>query len=197
MCRDDRRRSDGVGFTQRRTPASSRPAVREPEVQASPDSSRDVPSGPLVFVQHPCPRAGRCDLDRRDGDQAASVRFEAYTPGTAYGTIKRYRLQDLDRATAAADYGPRDILVLDQAPIDVERVVSAVVTARQGSLSYINAQRSRGTPIFVHEAMAALAPGGRAGAAALRGDTRQVEPATAAEAEPWWSSARARPDPTR
>jgi hypothetical protein len=60
-----------------------------------------------------------CDVPSYDPD--AGVDYEAYTAGVGYGTLRRYTLSGLAAATEAHDFGWQDILVLEQAPADVER----------------------------------------------------------------------------
>ena len=77
-----------------------------------------------------------------------SVVYEAYTPGDGYGTLRFVALDDLEAAEADGEFGWQDIVVLDEAPMDLERVVSGVVTGtRQAALSHLNVRMSsRGTP---------------------------------------------------
>jgi hypothetical protein len=77
-----------------------------------------------------------------------NLAYEAYNEGVGYGTVRRVALTDLAAATAAASFGYQDILVLDEAPFDVERIVSGTVTgSRQGALSHLNVRSAaRGTP---------------------------------------------------
>ncbi len=87
-----------------------------------------------------------CDVPSYDPD--AGVDYEAYTAGVGYGTLRRYTLSGLAAATEAHDFGWQDILVLEQAPADVEAIVSGAVTGTpQGALSHLNVRSAaRGTP---------------------------------------------------
>jgi hypothetical protein len=125
------------------------------------------------------------------------ITYEAYTLGEAYGTVRFVDVQDLDVATRDGLFGWQDILVLDQAPFDVERVVAAAVTGtRQGELSHLNVRSAaRGSPnCFVAAPYEALARfEGRLVRFTCGADRFTVEPADLADAEAWWE--RFRPDP--
>ncbi len=125
------------------------------------------------------------------------VDFEAYTPGVAYGTVRLYDLTELEAATAAAEYGYQDILVLEEAPLDIERVVSGVITgSRQGTLSHINVRSAaRGTPnCYVREALPAFATWeGQLVRLECTEEGLGVEPAELADAEAWWEQLRPEP----
>lgn len=56
-------------------------------------------------------------------DPSAAVDYEAYSEAVGYGTIRRYRVGELPAATALATFGFQDILVIDEAPLDIETVV--------------------------------------------------------------------------
>ena len=76
------------------------------------------------------------------------VTYEAYTTGVGYGTIRRYSVTELEAATDNGEFGFQDILVLDEAPWDLEVIVSGLVTgSRQSTLSHLNVRSAaRGTP---------------------------------------------------
>jgi pyruvate,water dikinase len=123
--------------------------------------------------------------------------YEAYNVGVGYGTVQMLDLADLDAATAAATFGWQDILVLDEAPFDLERIVSGSVTgSRQGALSHVNVRAAaRGTPnCFLedpHEALAAWE------GALVRFECGEaawsIALATPEEAQAWWDALQ--PDP--
>jgi pyruvate, water dikinase len=87
-----------------------------------------------------------CDIPSYDPNRG--VGYEAYTQGVGYGTLRRYTLSDLATATETHDFGWQDILVLDQAPTDIEAIISGAVTGtQQGALSHLNVRSAaRGTP---------------------------------------------------
>lgn len=125
------------------------------------------------------------------------VEYEVYNPGVAYGNLRLYTLDELEDATANAEFGYQDILALDEAPMDIETVVSGFVTGtRQGDLSHLNVRSlARGTPncyvLDVHEELEDWAD------LLVRfecGETGwSVEETTQEEAEAWWDELR--PDP--
>ena len=87
-----------------------------------------------------------CDIptyDPRNG-----VDYQAYTLGVGYGTLRRFTLSELATATENHDFGWQDILVLAEAPTDIEAVISGAVTGtQQGTLSHLNVRSAaRGTP---------------------------------------------------
>ncbi len=123
-----------------------------------------------------------------------NLAYEAYNQAVGYGAVRLVAIAELEAATQAASFGYQDILVLDEAPFDLERVVSGTVTGtRQGALSHVNVRAAaRGTPnCFLDEAFVALAAweGVRVrfecGATGL-----SIAAATAAEAEAYWEELR-------
>ncbi len=76
------------------------------------------------------------------------VAYEAYHRAAAFGTVRRFRGPELAFAVEQAEVGFRDLVVVDEAPSDIETVVSAVVTGtRQGPLSHVAVRSAaRGTP---------------------------------------------------
>jgi hypothetical protein len=87
-----------------------------------------------------------CDLPVHDPSLALD--YEAYTKAKRCGTLRRYTLAELAVAEQQAEFGFQDVLVTDQAPLDIETVVAGVVTGtRQGELSHLNVRSaSRKTP---------------------------------------------------
>lgn len=125
------------------------------------------------------------------------VDYEPYTVATGYGTVRMYTLDELDAATEAAEYGYQDLLVLDEAPTDLERVVAGFVTGtRQGALSHLNVRAAaRGTPnCYLRDPFTTLAGWeGLLVQFTCGEDDWTIAPATTAQAEAWW--AEIRPDP--
>lgn len=127
----------------------------------------------------------------------AEVEYEAYNTGPAYGHLRLYTLEELSAASKEAEFGYQDIVVISEAPSDLERVVSGIVTGtRQGDLSHLNVRSlARGTPncyiLDPHETLAAYAD------TLVRfecGETDfSIAETTQEEAEAWWDSIR--PDP--
>ncbi len=88
------------------------------------------------------------------------VEYEAYTVATGYGTLRFVPIERLEQAIADAEFGFQDIVVLEDAPVDLEVVVSGAVTGgRQNELSHLNVRSAaRGTPnCFVRDPFEALA----------------------------------------
>lgn len=125
------------------------------------------------------------------------VTYEAYTQAVGYGTARFFTLTELEAATEQASFGFQDLLVLEEAPFDVERVVAGFVTgSRQGELSHLNVRAAaRGTPnCYVQDPFEALAGWEdqlvRFECAA---ETWSIAAATLEEAQAWWDALR--PDP--
>jgi hypothetical protein len=130
-------------------------------------------------------------------DVSANVTYEAYTQGEGYGTLRLYTLEELDTATGAGEYGFQDILVLDEAPWDLEMVVSGLITGtRQGQLSHLNVRSaSRGTPNCFIASPHALLEIYEGLLVHLTCDEAvwRIEETTLSEAEAFWETLR--PDP--
>jgi len=126
-----------------------------------------------------------------------SVTYEAYHTAVGYGTVRFQPLAELAGDAAAGEFGYQDLLVLDEAPMDMDRVVSGVVTGtRQASLSHLNVRMSaRDTPnCYTAEPWTKLAAWeGRLVRLECGDEALHVEAATAAEAEAFWAAMR--PDP--
>ena len=136
-----------------------------------------------------------CDVPSYDPD--AGLDYAAYTAGVGYGTLRRYTLSGLAAATEAHDFGWQDILVLDQAPADVEAIVSGAVTGTpQGALSHLNVRSAaRGTPnCYVADAYR-LFEGWQDELVRLEcaEGTFSVLPATLEEAQAFWDTLRPAP----
>jgi pyruvate,water dikinase len=127
----------------------------------------------------------------------SDITYEPYTIGVGYGTIRLFDSAAFAEATEQAAFGYQDLLVLDEAPFDVERVISGAVTGtRQGQLSHLNVRSAaRGTPnCFVADPLTALSQWeGQLVRLECAEDDWSVSPATVSEAEAWWDALR--PDP--
>lgn len=125
------------------------------------------------------------------------ITYEAYTLGHTYGRVRFQPVATLDRATAEAAFGYQDLLVLDQAPFDVERIFAGAVTGtRQGELSHLNVRAAgRGAPnCYVAAPFEALARfEGELVRFACQEGTYSIELATIEEATAFWDASR--PDP--
>jgi pyruvate, water dikinase len=104
---------------------------------------------PLAFVPTTANQRSTlagCDVPMYDPE--VGVAYEVYTQGVGYGTLRRYRVTELQAATDNYEFGWQDVLVLDEAPTDVETVISGAMTGtQQGALSHLNVRSAaRGTP---------------------------------------------------
>ncbi|MFN7144754.1 MAG: PEP/pyruvate-binding domain-containing protein [Myxococcota bacterium] len=130
-------------------------------------------------------------------ENPAELDYEPYNPGAAYGYLRLYTLDELADATDDGAFGYQDIVVIDQAPEDLERVVSGIVTGtRQGTLSHLNVRSTaRGTPnCYVNDPLDELAAWEDQLVRFECGETGYaVESATIEDAEAWWTSIRPAP----
>ncbi|HEY0134947.1 MAG TPA: PEP/pyruvate-binding domain-containing protein, partial [Nannocystis sp.] len=157
-----------------------------------------VTVGPLAAVPTgELQRQVLADCDVPSYDATAAVDYEPYTTAVGFGTVRRYTPAELDAATQAAAYGFQDILVLQEAPLDIERVISGAVTGgRQAELSHLNVRSAaRGTPnCYLRDAHARMAPWDGELVRLECGKTGlEVRAASPEEAQSWWDQLR--PDP--
>ncbi len=138
---------------------------------------------------------GDCGLPVFNPD--ASLEYELYHYGAGYGTVRLHTLRSLSEALETGAIGWQDILVVDEAPFDVETVVSGVVTGtRQSPLSHLAVRgASRGTPnCYLRDAAELLASwDGELVKATCDTDTLTVSAATVEEAEAFWAGIRPSP----
>jgi len=188
-----------LGFTIWDDPARIETAPTYDEVRAIYTELAERLPAPLTFVPNSSQQREAAALWNADfpiyGDHG--ITYEAYTTGEGIGTLRLLSIDELEAASIDADFGYQDILVLDEAPLDVERVISGSITGtRQGELSHLNVRSAaRGTPnCYLKDAHTQLAPWEgqrvrlRCGASGW-----SVEPATEDEAAAWWDAIR--PDP--
>lgn len=125
------------------------------------------------------------------------VTYEAYNPAVGYGTMRVVALENLESASMNGEFGYQDIVVLDEAPMDLTRVVSGLVTGtRQAALSHLNVRMlAHGTPnCFVAEPETRLASWvGKLVRFECGLEGYAVATATQSEAEAHWAAMR--PDP--
>jgi hypothetical protein len=125
------------------------------------------------------------------------VKYEVYHQAAAFGRVRRLHASELQPAVEAAAIGFQDILILDNAPSDIETVVSGIVSGeRQAPLSHLAVRSaSRGTPnCYLQDAYGYLeswqdqlvrlecAPEGL-----------QVRAATSDEAQAYWDQLKPKP----
>jgi hypothetical protein len=81
-------------------------------------------------------------------DPATALAYEVYSDATGCGTLRRFTLAELAVAEENAELGWQDVLVTDEAPLDIETVIAGIVTGtRQGELAHLNVRSAaRGTP---------------------------------------------------
>ncbi|MDH5672892.1 MAG: hypothetical protein OEZ06_12130 [Myxococcales bacterium] len=111
--------------------------------------SRRVGVGDVFIV--PASDLQRQELESCDVpsfDPSLSLDYESYTQARGCGTLRRYTLSELEAAQARGELGWQDIVVSDQAPLDIQTIIGGIVTGtRQGELSHLNVRSaSRGTP---------------------------------------------------
>lgn len=166
------------------------------------------------------PRLPNADLyavptDRNQLDSFAScavpwldptaIEYESYHRAIAFGTVRLFEATELSLAIERAEVGFQDLVVVDQAPSDIETVVSGVVTgSRQGPLSHVAVRSAaRGTPNCYLEGALGYFSDFEGQLVRLECAAREllVSPATQAEAEQYWQTIRpapvALPEPDR
>ncbi len=124
--------------------------------------------------------------------------YEAYTTGEAYGTITLKTVSELPSSDDASLLSRQHILVLDQAPSDLDGVVSALITgSRQADLSHLAIRTARrGTPnAYVLDSHAAFREfdGQLVRLSVGRDGYHLSSDVTVEEAERWWASRRPEP----
>jgi hypothetical protein len=150
---------------------------------------------PLAFVPLTAnQRKAIVGCDVPSYDPRKGVAYEAYTQGVGYGTLRRFTLSELATATDKHDFGWQDILVLAEAPTDIEAVISGAVTGtQQGTLSHLNVRSAaRGTPnCYVNRAYALFeAWEGKLVRLECGNGFFTVEAATREAAEAYWKGLR-------
>lgn len=130
-------------------------------------------------------------------DPSGAVQAEAYVPGEAWGTVRALRIGDVASAEASGALGPRDVLVVDVAPTDVNVPVAGVVTGtRQPALSHLSIRAAaRGTPsCYRADALAVFRPyQGQLVHLVCDGGSVTVEPGRLEDATAWWDALRPAP----
>ena len=156
--------------------------------------------GPLTFVpetQAQIEAAATWNADFPVAGPSGEVGYEVYTMGDGFGTVRIMTAAELQQATVSGEIGFQDILVLDETPSDLERVVSGTVTGtRQGILSHLNVRSSaRGTPnCFVREPREAFEDWeGMLVRLTCGAETFEIRKATVDSAEAAWEALRPEP----
>ena len=127
-------------------------------------------------------------------DRGPQEPYRPYTKAVGYG---RVRLLDPEEFAAANERGQisfQNILILEQAPRDIEGVVGGVITAEpQGELSHVAIRTARrNTPnAFVADASAVFASyEGKLVRLEVRETEFEIREVTIAEAEEFWATSR-------
>jgi hypothetical protein len=127
-------------------------------------------------------------------DGSTALVFEPYTLATGYGRVRLLTLEEFETDNQKGLFTFQDLLVIDQAPRDIEGVVGGVITgALQGPLSHVAIRTARrGTPnAYVAEAHEVFRPfEGKLVRLEVFDTEYFVEPVPVEEAEAFWASNR-------
>ena len=127
-------------------------------------------------------------------DGSTDLVYEPYTLATGYGRVRLLTLEEFEEANQKGLFTFQDVLVIEQAPRDIEGVVGGVITgALQGTLSHIAIRTARrGTPnAFVADAHEVFRPfEGKLVRLEVFDTEYVVEEVPADEAEAFWTSNR-------
>ena len=123
-------------------------------------------------------------------ESSSSSTYEPYTRGVGHGRVRLLDPTEFLDASNRGLFSFQDVLVLREAPRDIEGVVGGVITAElQGELSHVALRTARrGTPnAFVADAFEVFAPfEGKLVRLEVKGSRFDVREATLDEAEAWW-----------
>ncbi|MCB9744915.1 MAG: hypothetical protein H6740_20155, partial [Alphaproteobacteria bacterium] len=196
-------RGDGTffGFTVWDDPADDSTTVTQDQVeQVWIQLSEAFALGELVFVPSSSNQSAAVegwDAPFPIRGIESSVDYEVYNQTAGFGQLTLMTLAELAEATEAGALSTEQILILDEAPFDVERVISGAVTGtRQGQLSHLNVRSAaRGTPnCYVADPFEVLGQwDGQLVRLECGAEALEVRAATRAEAEAWWASIRPEP----
>ncbi len=121
--------------------------------------------------------------------------YVPYTRAENFGRVKVLTLRDFDRLNERGAFSFQDILVIEEAPRDIEGVVAGVITGTiQTELDHLAVRTARrGTPnAYVKDALDAFAPfDGKLVRLTVGTTGYEVDDqVTLADAEAWWESHR-------
>ncbi|HVY31756.1 MAG TPA: PEP/pyruvate-binding domain-containing protein [Polyangiaceae bacterium] len=126
-----------------------------------------------------------------------AIEYEAYHRAAAFGRVRRLRSSEVASAVDSGSVSYQDLLILEQAPSDIETVVSGVVSgSRQAPLSHLAVRSaSRGTPnCYLKDAYGYFESWQDELVRLECGDYGvEVRAATADEAEQYWQQLRPEP----
>ena len=122
--------------------------------------------------------------------------YQAYSRATNYGVMRVLEMDEFYALEREGGLSWQDILVLPEAPGDIDGIVAGVITGEpQSELSHTNVRSlRRGTPnAYLKNATEELhSSDGMLVRLTLGFDDYSVTPATLAEAEAWWNETRPR-----
>lgn len=122
----------------------------------------------------------------------SKIEYEAYSQQQSYGYLKLLSPEDLGQAQQEFSIGYQDLLVLEEAPMELNQPIAGSVTAsRQADLSHLNILNiARGTPnCFIQNAAKVLADWrGKLVLFSCNEFDWNIELASLEEAQSWWSS---------
>ena len=126
--------------------------------------------------------------------------YEVYSAAVNYGRVRLVELEALADLVDSGQVGWQDIVVIDNAPSDIETVVAGVVTGSlQGELSHVNVRSlRRGTPnAFIKDSHQVFAPyEGQLVKIDFGQDGYEIiAPVDLDEAEAWWAAHRPKLEP--
>ncbi len=125
---------------------------------------------------------------------AGDTTYQAYTITSNYGRVRVFTSDGFAKANESGGFGLEDIVVVDEAPADIEGVIAGVITGSiQSDLGHLALRSARrGTPnAFVKNATQALKPhDGKLVFLELSGEGYRVTDAQLSEAEAWWVAHR-------
>ena len=120
--------------------------------------------------------------------------YQVYTEGRGYGIVRIYTLDGLEKAQERGELSYQDIIVVDEAPSDLEAVVSGILTGTpQALLTHLNVRtNARGTPnCFLRHAIRTFRyMEGKVVHMDCTDSDVWLTPETLKDAQVWWDSFR-------
>jgi hypothetical protein len=126
---------------------------------------------------------------------AGDSSYFAYTAASNYGRVRVFTEAEFAAANQSGGFGSQDIVVLEEAPADIEGVIAGVITGSiQSELGHLAIRTARrGTPnAYVRDAVRTFAPyNGKLVFLEVGVESFEVaDNAVLAEAEAWWAAHR-------
>ncbi len=120
--------------------------------------------------------------------------YQPYTIASNYGRVRIFTGEELAEANESGGFGSQDIVVVDEAPADIEGVIAGVITGSiQSELGHLAIRSARrGTPnAFVRDATRVFGPqDGKLVLLEVASDGHRITEATLPDAEAWWAAHR-------